>query len=319
MKTIFTTILIFVFLTLSCAAQKTDTTNNPANNNANRSKTAVKIDAELQRQIEQIASEAKGKVGVRAEILETGERVSLNADGRFPMQSVYKLPIGMATLRLVEEGKLKLDQRLKIEKSDLALAGQYSPLRDKFPNGTELTIEELVEYTVSVSDNTASDILLRLVGADGVMRYLSDLGVRNIIVADSEREMSKSWETQYRNYATPEAAVELLRALQEKRDKLSEANRARIIKYMIETTRGVKRLKGLLPPEAVVAHRPGTSNTRNGIAAATNDIGIITLPDGRNVLIAVFVSDSPADNQTREAVIAKIAKAVWDKWGKQKS
>ena len=52
----------------------------------------------------------------------------------------------------------------------------------------------------------------------------------------------------------------------------------------------------------------------NGVTAATNDIGIITLPNGKMFAIAVFVSDSPADEKTREEVIAKIAKTVWDKW-----
>ena len=55
---------------------------------------------------------------------------------------------------------------------------------------------------------------------------------------------------------------------------------------------------------------------RNAITAATNDIGIINLPNGKQVAIAVFVSDSPADERTREAVIAKIAKAAWDRWSK---
>jgi beta-lactamase class A len=135
------------------------------------------------------------------------------------------------------------------------------------------------------------------------------------MVADSEREIGKDWETQYRNWASPDGAVELLRAIQEKRAGLSAENQTRIMKYLIETTRGVKRLKGSLPPTAVVAHKPGTSGSRNGVFAATNDIGIVTLPNGRHLLIAVFVSDSPASVEVREAVIAKIARAAWDAWG----
>ena len=313
MKIFFTTLLTFIFLASNCAAQKIKPSNNPAN--TTRAKTAAKADLELQRQIEQIASEAKGKVGVKAEILETGETVALNAAGRFPMQSVYKLPIGMAAFRQVEAGKLKLDQRVKVEKSDFARVGQFSPIRDKNPNGIEMTVEELVEAAVSGSDTTASDVLLRLIGIKTVMQYLDAIGVKNVVVADTEQEIGKDWETQYRNYATPEGAVALVRAIAERRDKLSAANQARIMKYLIETPRGIKRLKGLLPADAIVAHKPGTSGTRSdGITAATNDIGIITLPDGRHVLIAVFVSDSPADDKTREGVIAKIARAVWDKW-----
>ncbi len=73
-------------------------------------------------------------------------------------------------------------------------------------------------------------------------------------------------------------------------------------------------MKGLLPEGTIVAHKTGTSGTRKGITAATNDIGIITLPNKRHLAIAVFVSDSPADEATRERVIAKIARAAWDKW-----
>jgi beta-lactamase class A len=81
---------------------------------------------------------------------------------------------------------------------------------------------------------------------------------------------------------------------------------------MIESTPGAKRLKRLLPAGTIVAHKTGTSGTEKGITAATNDIGIITLPGGKHLAIAVFVSDSPADDATREGVIARIAKAVWD-------
>lgn len=76
-------------------------------------------------------------------------------------------------------------------------------------------------------------------------------------------------------------------------------------------------MKGLLPKDATVAHKTGTSGTRDGLTAATNDIGIVTLPDGRHLAIAVFVSDSTADETTREETIAKIARAVWDNFSKK--
>jgi beta-lactamase class A len=86
---------------------------------------------------------------------------------------------------------------------------------------------------------------------------------------------------------------------------------------MTESTTGPQRLKGLLPVGTNVAHKTGTSGTEKGITAATNDIGIITLPNGKHLAIAVFVSDSPADEATREGTTAKIAKAVWDSLSKQ--
>jgi beta-lactamase class A len=89
-----------------------------------------------------------------------------------------------------------------------------------------------------------------------------------------------------------------------------------LLKFMADSNPGAKRLKGELPPGTYVAHKTGTSGTQNGITAATNDIGIIRLPNGKRVAIAVFVSDSPTDEKTRESVIAKIAKAIWDAWNK---
>ena len=81
---------------------------------------------------------------------------------------------------------------------------------------------------------------------------------------------------------------------------------------MTEAIPGAKRLKGELPTGTVVAHKTGTGGTRNGITSATNDIGIITLTDGRHMAVAAFVSDSAADDDTRDEIIARLAKSAWN-------
>src|SRR4029453_276519 len=81
-------------------------------------KPAAKQNDELRKQLEQIASAAKGRVGVAAEIVETGESISLNPREHFPMQSVYKLPIAMAVMTQIDTQKLRLDQRVRVEKAD---------------------------------------------------------------------------------------------------------------------------------------------------------------------------------------------------------
>jgi beta-lactamase class A len=268
---------------------------------------------ELRKRLEQIASIAKGRVGVAAEVLETGESVSNNLHEHFPMQSVYKLPIGMAVLAQVDKGKLRLEQVVAVEKGDLVGPGLRSPIRDQNPNGTKLSLRELLRFAVSESDGTASDVLLKLIGVDVARNYLNELGINEIIVANSENEISQDWETQYRNWASPYGALQLLRCLHERRG-LSEQSQQLLYKFMTETPTGPNRLKGLLPKTAVVTHKTGTSGSRKGITAATNDIGLITLPNGQHLAIAVFVSDSPTDLETRERVIAEIAKAVWDKY-----
>ncbi len=272
-------------------------------------------DAELRTQLVQIASSAKAHVGVMAVMLEAGEAVSLNPHDHFPMQSVYKLPIGMAVMEQVDAGKIRLDQKVRVTKDDFGSPGQHSPIRDQNPNGVVLSVGDLLRFAISESDGTASDVLLKLAGGpEAVQAYLTELKITDMIVLNTEKEIGKNWETQYRNWATPEAAVALLRALFERRG-LSASSQALLLKVMTESTPGAKRLKGFLPAGTIVAHKTGTSGTQKGITAATNDIGIITLPNGKHLAIAVFVSDSSSDEATREGVIARIAKAVWEKFG----
>ena len=86
----------------------------------------------LPSQFEKIAPAAKGRVGVAAQLLESGETADLHGDEDFPMHSVYKLPISMAVLQRVDRGELKLDQQVKVEPSDFMRKGMYSPVRDKY-------------------------------------------------------------------------------------------------------------------------------------------------------------------------------------------
>jgi beta-lactamase class A len=271
----------------------------------------------LREQIERIAATARGRVGAAVMSVETGESiVAFNADQRFPMQSVYKLPIGMAVLRRVDEGALRLEQKVRVETSDYISRRQHSPLRDKNPRGAELSLEALLRLAISESDGTASDVLLRLAGGpEFVGRFLRELGVGGIAVVNTEKELGQDQSLQYQNWATPESTIVLLRALQEGRG-LSAESRALLLKLLAESTPGPRRIKGRLPAGTVVAHKTGTSGTEKGMTAATNDVGLVTLPDGRHLAVAVFVSDSSADDVAREGVIAEIARAAWD-WSTQ--
>lgn len=275
-----------------------------------------KADFDLQAQFAQIASAAGGRAGVAAVMIESDDSAYLNEGEHFPMQSVYKLPIAMAVFKQIDEGKIKLDQKVRIEKSDFVSKAQHSPIRDKNPNGTEMTVSEILRFSVSESDGTASDVLLKLIGgATAAQEYLSQIGITELKILNTEKELGEDQTVQYKNRTSPAEAVNLLRALYN-RQGISEQSQTLLLKFMTESTPGAKRLKGFLPAKTVVAHKTGTSGTTEGITAATNDIGIITMPNGKHFIIAVFVSDSPADQTTREETIAKIAKAVWDKWSK---
>ncbi|MEG4036062.1 class A beta-lactamase [Microcoleus sp. S36b_A4] len=304
-------------LTLGCTSVNSNNRENTPNTetSAPSSITISNADStnELRDRIEQISQAAIGRVGVTATVLETGESVSLNGNQHFPMQSVYKFPIAMAVLAQVDQGKLKLDQKIRVEASDVL---QGSRILNEKSQGMEFSLAELLKYMVSESDNTASDVLLRQLGKPIIVtEYLRGLGVKGIVVANTEKELGQDTAVQYRNYATPDATIVLLRAFHEGKG-LSKSSQALLLQLMTETTTGPQRIKGLLPDGTVVAHKTGTSSTVNGVTAATNDVGLVTLPNGRHLAIAVFVSDSRANDAVREGVIAKVALAAWDEWSK---
>lgn len=299
------TLMTAAFLLLNCS-------HNAAPEQQSR-KASPPARPDLREQIEKISQDAQGRVGASVLLMETGETASFNGDQQFPMQSVYKFPIGMTVLSLVDKGTLKLEQKVRVEESDLVPRKAHSPIRDKHPHGQiDLSLNELLRYMIVESDGTASDVLLRAAGgADAVNAYLKDLGVTGVVVATTEKEMTTGEEVQYRNWATPDAMVTLLRAFYEGRG-LSADSRTLLLRLMTETSTGPRRLKGRLPAGTVVAHKTGTSNTVDGMTRATNDVGVINLPDGRHLLVAVFVSDSKAEADARESVIARIARTAYD-------
>jgi len=264
---------------------------------------------DLRNQIQEIAKDAQGKVAVACSLPNTSLNCDLDPHAHPPMQSVFKLPLVIAVLHRVELGTLSLDQPVRFLPED-RIPHAYSPLQDKYPNaGVDSPLRELMQMTVSLSDNVAADILLRLVGGpDAVGDYIASLGVAGFHLEDSERTLHQDVSAQYRNWFAPAGAVQLLRRISD-HSPLTPAHTELLLSWM--DSRG-NRLQTDLPPGTHVAHKSGTSDVDNGVAHATNDIGLITLPDGRRLAIAVFLTDSRADMATREKVIARIAKAAYD-------
>ena len=316
-KEVWLCIFCLSLVTVGCTGSNSNNRQGNQDSQTNSAKEVVTpstgSEHKLHDHIKQIAGTTQGRVGVTAMVLETGQSVTLNGEQRFPMQSVYKFPIAMAVLAQVDQGKLELDQKVRVESSDVV---QGSVVLDQNSQGKEFSLAELLKYMVSDSDNTACDVLLRLIGGPKVVtQYVQDLGVNDIVVANTEKELAQDKSVQYRNYATPDVTVVLLRAFYEGRG-LSKSSQALLQRLMAETSTGLKRIKGMLPQGTVVIHKTGTSSTVDGMAAATNDVGLVTLPNGNHLAIAVFVSDAKADMATREAAIAKISRAAWDEWSK---
>ena len=268
----------------------------------------------LRYNIETLLSRQKAKVGVSIMSDDGKDTLSVYGDHHFPMQSVFKFHIALTVLSQIQEGRFTLDQKIKINKNEL-LPGLYSPLREKYPEGASLTIAEILEYTVSLSDNVGCDVLLRLIGGPQVVEnYIVQKGFKDFSVKINEEVMQNNWDKQFLNWTTPKTATQILAYFyRNKGPVLSKQYYDFIWTTMKNTETGQDRLKGLLPKGTIVAHKTGYSGTnKEGITAAVNDIGIVFLPGGRYFYISVFVSDSRENTETNERIIAEISKMAWD-------
>ena len=265
----------------------------------------------LQQQIRNIAADAHAKVSTACSLSGTPLNCDLDAEAHPPMQSVFKLPLALTILHQVEQGKFSLDQSIRFQPEDLILPMPYSPLQDKYPQaGVDVPLRTLLQMTVALSDNTAADILLRIAGGPKTVEdYIAALGVTGFHLQDGERALHRDHSLQYRNWFEPQGAVQLLRTVSD-HSPLTMEHTGLLLAWMGSSR--ASRLGLDLPEGTTVAHKGGTSDTDNGITAATNDIGLIALPDGRQLAIAVFVTDSTADEATRLKVIARIGRAVYD-------
>ncbi len=294
--------------------------------------------ARLEREIARLAEIAGGIVGVAALHLESGRRVSLNGGERFPMASTYKVPIAVQVLTKVDRGELTLDHMVALEPTDLSPgSGTLSDLFNK--PGVMLSVRNLLELMLLISDNTATDVLLRLAGgAEAVTARMRELGIEGLrvdrptkqvivdwmgiaepapwslerfqglarAVALQDRQAARRFDADPRDTATPEAMVALLEQIYRGRALKRETTEL-LLDIMRRCRTGEARLKGMLPPGTEVAHKTGT------IGGTTNDVGILTLPaDAGHVAIAVFVKSSQKDVPTRERAIAEIARAIHD-------
>ena len=298
---------------------------------------------DLRSEIDTAERAQPGMLEVAVQNLEGGEMWAWNGSRRFPMQSVFKAPLGAAALAEVDAGRLRLDEQVTLEERDIS--PPLSAIGAAWPGRTTYTIGDLLVAAVGQSDNTAADVLMKRIGGPGaVTAWLRGKDVREVRVDRYERELQveasgmdsfriawKDWPAfKAARDALPEARrrAALERFLADPRDtttatgmltflaKLSKGellgarSTIRLLRIMTESTTGANRLKAGLPAGAVLAHKTGTSATDLGVTAVTNDVGLLTLKDGRRYSVAVFLASSPQDAAAREAAIADVMRTI---------
>ncbi|QNK63385.1 class A beta-lactamase [Pedobacter sp. PAMC26386] len=269
---------------------------------------------QLQVKIKHIIDTAGGKIGVGVQGLDFNGGFIINGNHGYPMMSVFKFPLAFAILHRVDKGELKLSQKFHMPKEKLDTS-TWSPMLKDFPNqDLDMTLADLLTYAVSKSDNNACDFLYNQVAGKpaSVNKYLHNKGVKDISIIYTEGEMEKSWELQYKNWCKPVASLKLLQLLYDQK-LLSKPSNDFLIGIMRELPDWGKRITLLLPPKTELIHKTGASGVnKQGKMAAFNDIGIVTLPNGKHLAISVFMSDFKAPKERGINVIAAISKEIWD-------
>ena len=286
-----------------------------------------------------------GKTGVAVMRIDGGDWVlGRRLDDLFPQQSVSKTWVAMTILDLVDQGKVRLDQRVRITTDDLAVFHQ--PIRERvIANGQiEESVLSLLEQAITASDNTANDSLLRTAGGPQAVRaFIARKKLGAIRFGPGERGLQSGiagmeWKQEYaigrRFYvardavpiatrkaaleryladpvdgATPEAIVRALGKLA-KGELLSTASTRLLLDIMSRTSSGPNRLKAGVPAGWRFLHKTGTGQVLSPVSTGYNDIGIMTAPDGTRYAVAVMMGSTTSSIPERMGFMQFVSRSV---------
>lgn len=324
-KSVFYPIVTFAFAVLVIVSPvvitETAAQTNGKSTSQDKSESNVSTNAAYQallRQISHIAQASKGKVGVAAIDLRSGIRVEFNATEEVLLASTFKVPLAAYAMHLAEQGKITLSEPVQVQREDMIEPGV---LYDHFRHaGTMISILNAIELSVSISDNSATDVVFRSVGGPaGANAWLRQKGHPQLNVGakilkdrfaepDSSKPPSLLVDTTTLLSPTPRAVVNFLADLHQGRI-INEKNTAILLDIMSRTVGD--RISAQLPPGVKVLHKTGTII---GSEATVNDIGYIEMPDGNWVAIAVYIKESPLTvaHSTRDKVIGGISRSIYD-------
>ncbi len=250
-------------------------------------------------------------IGLSARVVETDEEFSLNGSKQLPTMSVYKFPIALYMLSLVDNHKAELSERVHVTAAEW-MEKTYSPLGERCSRrDTMLRLDTLIRAMVGESDNNACDIVLkRCGGTTRVQRYIRDLGFVNAEIGATEREMHKNYKTAHRNRLSAIESSKLLQKFFQKQI-LSPASTEVLYQYMRNSANPANRIVAGLPEGTEVAHKTGTGAGPKNRVIAANDVALITLPSQRHLALSVFVSDTDLSFDECYALIADITRVIW--------
>lgn len=267
----------------------------------------------LEAPLRQAIQGRKAEIGI-AVIINGKDTVTINNDTHYPLMSVFKFHQALAVADYMDKRKLSLETKLLIRKEDLK-PNTYSPLRDNYPQGgIEMSMADLLRYTLQLSDNNACDILFAYQGGPtAVNNYIHSLGIAACTISATEDDMHQDLNLCYANQTTPLAAAELLELFC-RQSLFAKPYKDFIHQTLVECQTGQDRLVAPLKDKGIiVGHKTGTGDrNEQGQQIGCNDIGFVLLPDGRRYSIAVFVKDSEESDRENSRIIAEISRIVYE-------
>lgn len=263
----------------------------PATNNGAFRETVAKLE-----------QQAGGVIGVYALDLETGLELAYREDERFAMASTFKPLLVAAILERVDAGELELGASFQVDPTSLVT---YSPVTKAVAAGQTITLEALCEAVMTISDNTAANMLLGLIGGPaGLTGFLRKHDDNTTRLDRFETELNANEPGDERDTTTPRAMVNTLSWLLLD-DILSAESKTRLQDWMIASKTGSKRLRAGLPADWRTGDKTGT-----GMNGAANNTAI-TWPSGRKpIVMAVYMSGSEMKTASLNRIHAVIAEQI---------
>lgn len=267
---------------------------------------------QLRNKISTLAKESGGKLGVAVINLDTGDTLTYNGSDLFPMAQLGNLPIALLTLNIVDRQGGTLAYKVPVKAGELK-ENSFCPLLNKYPDqDTEISLNDLIAYMIGFDDENAADILTRQIGGvHNINQFLAEQNIKGMKMSATQKEQNLNYQRYYDNYTTPYAMVQLLRAYNS--GKIINGNvKGYMNKLLQQVPAGSERIRAGLPETTVLSHKTGSSSANDkGLTAATNDVGIFTLPDGERIGLVVLLKDSKRKEAERDKIIADVTKAVY--------
>lgn len=257
---------------------------------------------DLGERIAEIESRLDARIGVAVLDTQTGRRWEYRADERFPMSSTFKAMACGAMLSRVDAGEETLDRRIRFEASDLVT---YSPVTEKRTGGRGMTLAELCEATITTSDNTAGNLILKTLGGPaGLTEFMRSLGDDVTRLDRWETALNEATPGDPRDTTTPRAMTDSLHTLLFA-GRLSPASRERLIAWLVANQTGDAKLRAGLPEGWRIGDKTG-----GGGHGTNNDVAVIWPPGSGPLIVSVYLTDSEASFEERNAAIAEIGRLV---------